>query len=122
MFKAVLMEAVVSTQPGNSVEQLHPNPDDFCRFWNFEDLVERRIVSTRTDLSNKQKHLGFPRPIKLTGAGQGNAASFSVALVKLWPIERSSGILRWSRGYVGLGQAAPQKVWVERSSACRAKL
>ena len=33
-------------------------------FYRFKDLVERRIVSSRSDLFDKQKYQNFPRPLK----------------------------------------------------------
>ena len=33
-------------------------------FYRFNDLVDRRIVSSRSDLSDKQRKLGFPLPVK----------------------------------------------------------
>ena len=33
-------------------------------FYRFDDLVDRRIVSSRSDLSDKQRKLGFPLPVK----------------------------------------------------------
>jgi hypothetical protein len=33
-------------------------------FYRFDDLVDRRIVSSRSDLSDKQRRLGFPLPVK----------------------------------------------------------
>ena len=32
--------------------------------YRFDDLVEHRIVSGRTDLDRKQKKYGFPKPVK----------------------------------------------------------
>jgi len=55
--------------------------DEFA-FWRFDDLVERRIISSRADLANKQK-AGFPRPIKLA-KGRGGAAIFRRDEVKSW--------------------------------------
>ena len=51
-------------------------------FWRFDDLVERRIISSRTDLYRKQK-AGFPRPIKLA-KGRGAIAIFRRDEVKAW--------------------------------------
>jgi predicted DNA-binding transcriptional regulator AlpA len=62
-----------------------PDPvvgDDEYAFWRFDDLLERRIISSRADLANKQK-AGFPRPIKLA-KGRGGAAIFNRAAVKAW--------------------------------------
>ena len=32
--------------------------------YRFDDLVEHRIVSGRSDLDRKQKKYGFPKPVK----------------------------------------------------------
>jgi hypothetical protein len=48
--------------------------------YRFEDLLELRIVSGRTDLERKQKQLGFPKPVK-TGDRQ---AWFPKAEVHDW--------------------------------------
>jgi hypothetical protein len=45
-------------------------------FWRYADLKERRIVSSRPDLHNKQK-LGFPKAVKLRSADQRGQALFS---------------------------------------------
>jgi predicted DNA-binding transcriptional regulator AlpA len=34
--------------------------------YRFDDLREARIVSSRSDLHDKQKNHGFPKPIKLS--------------------------------------------------------
>lgn len=39
---------------------------DPYKFWSYDDLVERGLVTSRTDLFRKQRDHGFPRPIKLT--------------------------------------------------------
>lgn len=52
-------------------------------FWRYKDLVERRIVSGRSDLSRKQQQHGFPRAVKLIG-GQGGVALFPRAQVSAW--------------------------------------
>ena len=33
-------------------------------FYRYGDLFDRRIVSSRSDLSDKQRKLGFPLPVK----------------------------------------------------------
>jgi predicted DNA-binding transcriptional regulator AlpA len=43
--------------------------------YRFEDLVELRIVTNRTDLNRKQNELKFPKPIK---TGKSQAAFFKV--------------------------------------------
>jgi predicted DNA-binding transcriptional regulator AlpA len=40
-------------------------PDFSAGGYRYEDLKRERIVSSRSDLHNKQKRYGFPRPIKL---------------------------------------------------------
>lgn len=62
--------------------------DDFA-YWRFDDLVERRIVSGRTDLHRKQEMFGFPRPVKLA-EGRGAVALFPRAKVKEWLTKRLS--------------------------------
>lgn len=52
--------------------------------FRFEDLKEKRIVSSRTDLLRKQTDLGFPRAVK-TGANQ---AIFLKVEVYAWMRER----------------------------------
>jgi len=48
--------------------------------YRFEDLLELRIVSGRTDLERKQKQHGFPKPVK-TGERQ---AWFPMTEVHAW--------------------------------------
>ena len=57
-------------------------------FWRFDDLLERRIVTNRQDLSNKQKLYGFPRPVKLGGAGRHGVALFPRRAVEAWIRQR----------------------------------
>lgn len=67
-----------------------PNPldaDEFA-FWRFDDLVERRIVTNRQDLSNKQKLHGFPRPVKLAGVGRHGVSLFPRHAVQEWIRQR----------------------------------
>lgn len=52
--------------------------------YRFEDLLERRIISGRTDLERKQRQHGFPKPVK-TGERQ---AWFPKAEVHAWLRER----------------------------------
>ena len=52
--------------------------------YRFEDLQARRIITNRTDLSRKQRELGFPLPIK-TGNSQ---AMFLRVEVHAWLRER----------------------------------
>lgn len=57
--------------------------DDYS-FWRFTDLVERRIVTNRQDLSVKQKLHGFPKPVRLAAPGRHGVALFPAAEVKRW--------------------------------------
>jgi hypothetical protein len=42
-----------------------PTAEDIAEgFLRYDDLEERKIVSSRSDLHDKQKNLGFPLPIK----------------------------------------------------------
>ena len=52
--------------------------------YRFEDLQARRIITNRTDLSRKQRELGFPLPVK-TGNSQ---AMFLRVEVHAWLRER----------------------------------
>ena len=52
--------------------------------YRFEDLQARRIITNRTDLSRKQRELGFPLPVK-TGNSQ---AMFLRAEVHAWLRQR----------------------------------
>ena len=61
--------------------------DNLLRFFTYADLLERRIVGSRTDLSDKQKRHGFPRSVVLTG-GRGSRALFRVSDVEAWVAER----------------------------------
>ena len=45
--------------------------------YRYEDLLDLRIVSNRTDLARKQTDLGFPVPVK-TGASQATFLKFEV--------------------------------------------
>ena len=54
--------------------------------YRFEDLKSARIVSNRTDLSRKQRELGFPLPIK-TGE---RSAWFPKSEVHAWLEKRAS--------------------------------
>ena len=64
-----------------------PPVDDEFSFWRYRDLVERRIVSDRTDLFRKQQR-GFPKAVKFS-KGQGAVALFRVAEVKQWVLART---------------------------------
>jgi predicted DNA-binding transcriptional regulator AlpA len=63
--------------------------DDDLAFWRYSDLVERRIVSGRSDLHRKQEQDGFPRPVKLT-KGRGAIALFQRSKVNAWLRQRLS--------------------------------
>src|SRR4051812_31696617 len=52
--------------------------------YRFDDLQARRIITNRTDLSRKQRELGFPLPVK-TGNSQ---AMFLRVEVHAWLRER----------------------------------
>jgi predicted DNA-binding transcriptional regulator AlpA len=54
--------------------------------YRYEDLKAARIVSNRTDLSRKQRELGFPLPIK-TGE---RAAWFPKSEVHAWLKKRAA--------------------------------
>jgi predicted DNA-binding transcriptional regulator AlpA len=54
--------------------------------YRYEDLIELRIVSNRTDLSRKQTDLGFPLPVK-TGVSQ---ATFLKSEVHDWLRKRAA--------------------------------
>ena len=54
--------------------------------YRFEDLKSARIVSNRTDLSRKQRELGFPLPIK-TGE---RSAWFPKSEVHAWLEQRAA--------------------------------
>ena len=41
------------------------SPDDEFSGYRYEDLREKRIVSSRTDMQRKQKEHGFPMPVRL---------------------------------------------------------
>ena len=65
--------------------------------YRYEDLLELRIVSNRTDLARKQTDLGFPFPVK-TGASQATFLKFEVHAwlrmrAALRDIERASATL-----------------------------
>jgi predicted DNA-binding transcriptional regulator AlpA len=57
--------------------------------YRFKDLQQARIVSTRSDLHEKQKMLGFPRPIKL-GSGTTAGAWFPKSEVHAWLRKRAA--------------------------------
>lgn len=60
-------------------------------FWRYSDLVERRIVTNRSDLYRKQQQAGFPRPVKLT-KGHGAVALFPRVEVKEWLKRQLAGV------------------------------
>ena len=57
------------------------------QFYRFHDLVDARIVCSRSDLFNKQQRLGFPRPIHLAD-GRLPAALFDAEAVDTWIEQR----------------------------------
>jgi predicted DNA-binding transcriptional regulator AlpA len=61
-------------------------PDFNAGGFRFKDLVDARIVSSRSDLNYKQTKLGFPRPIK-TGK---SAAWFPKSEVFAWLAQRAA--------------------------------
>ena len=61
-------------------------PDFAAGGYRFKDLVEQRIVSSRGDLHYKQKHLDFPRPVKIGPA----AAWFAKSEVHAWLAQRAA--------------------------------
>ena len=62
---------------------MNAQPDVSGGGYRFSDLVERRIVSSRGDLSYKQRHHQFPRPVKL-GTGPRSGALFLRSEVDAW--------------------------------------
>ena len=63
-------------------------PDVSGGGYRFADLRQMRIVSTRSDLHHKQRHLGFPKPVKL-GLGARGGALFLKSEVDAWLAERA---------------------------------
>ena len=63
-------------------------PDVSRGGYRFADLRQMRIVSTRSDLHHKQRHLGFPKPVKL-GPGARGGALFLKSEVDQWLVERA---------------------------------
>lgn len=61
---------------------------DAFAFFNFNDLVEMRIVTNRVDLHEKQQRFGFPKPVKLGGRGRSGTALFPRDAVKAWIAKR----------------------------------
>ena len=61
-------------------------PDFSAGGYRYEDLKRERIVSSRSDLHDKQKRYGFPRPIK-TGV---NTAWFAKSEVHAWLAQRAA--------------------------------
>jgi predicted DNA-binding transcriptional regulator AlpA len=60
--------------------------NDRVNGYRFADLLERRIVSSRSDLHRKQRVLGFPLPVK-TGE---RAAWFAASEVHEWLRSRAA--------------------------------
>lgn len=57
--------------------------NDAYAFWRYADLIERNIISGRSDLHRKQTLLGFPKATKLV-EGRGAIALFPRAAVQAW--------------------------------------
>jgi predicted DNA-binding transcriptional regulator AlpA len=60
--------------------------DELLGGYRFSDLLERRIVSSRSDLHRKQTAHGFPLPIKIGD----RAAWFPAAEVNAWLSKRTA--------------------------------
>ncbi len=66
-------------------------PDDFrYRFWDFGDLVDRKIVRSRYQLKHLIDQHAFPRPIKPAGVAMQATAVWQVAEVMAWLDERAA--------------------------------
>jgi hypothetical protein len=61
-------------------------PDFNAGGYRFKDLLREGIVSSRSDLHDKQKRYGFPRPIK-TGL---NSAWYPKSEVYAWLAQRAA--------------------------------
>jgi predicted DNA-binding transcriptional regulator AlpA len=57
--------------------------------YRYADLKERRIVSSRSDLHDKQRKLAFPKPVKL-GDGPRAGALFLKSEVEHWLAGRAA--------------------------------
>jgi predicted DNA-binding transcriptional regulator AlpA len=57
--------------------------------FRYSDLKERRIISSRSDLHDKQRKHGFPKPVKL-GHGPRAAAYFPRFEVEQWLAGRAA--------------------------------
>jgi predicted DNA-binding transcriptional regulator AlpA len=55
----------------------------------FADLKALRIITSRSDLHDKQRKLGFPRPVKL-GIGPKAAAYFPKFEIEQWLAGRAA--------------------------------
>jgi len=63
---------------------------DFCEGgYRFDDLRRARIVSSRSDLHDKQRKHGFPKPVKL-GDGIRSGALFLKPEVHRWLKQRAA--------------------------------
>jgi predicted DNA-binding transcriptional regulator AlpA len=60
--------------------------NDLVAGYRFSDLVERRIVSSRSDLHRKQRVHGFPLPIKISD----RAAWWPASEVHAWLRSRAA--------------------------------
>ena len=86
---------------------MHDSP---ARGYRYRDLLDLRIVSSRSDLHRKQKELGFPRLAKF-GLKQ---AVFSAAEIHEWVDERlaartAPGSPAVARPLSSAGTAKPKK-------------
>jgi hypothetical protein len=70
--------------------EAHAESDDDFAFWNYKDLIERRIIGGRRDLHHKQTALGFPKAVKLSGSARNATALFQRAAVQAWIRSRLS--------------------------------
>lgn len=68
--------------------------DDPMVFWTVEDLKQRGIITSRTDLWTKQKSYGFPKGLILGGKRRLYRASD----VKEWVDSREALDLKYMRG------------------------
>jgi predicted DNA-binding transcriptional regulator AlpA len=72
--------------------------NDLVAGYRYSDLLERRIVSSRSDLHRKQREHGFPLPIKISDraawwpASEINAWLKSRAALRDQPKARSANV------------------------------
>jgi hypothetical protein len=83
-------KAPAKAMPGRLVGvKTNFDPTDRWVFWTFMDLVDRGIITGRTDFHRKQTLLEFPRPIILTG-GRNARAVYRAADVIDWVEARAA--------------------------------